>query len=85
MKIIIYNKIPGALDNFKRKSGVSKTFFAENKLGTTRQSMYKLAVSENLSLETLIKFSYICNCEINELYSYEIIDDGKTEWSKEVR
>jgi DNA-binding Xre family transcriptional regulator len=85
MKIIIHNRIKQKLDEYKSHTGISKTHIAEKMFFTSRQNMYALAESDNLSYDTLIKFSYILSCKIDNLVQYEVIDDGVDEWSKEVK
>lgn len=82
MKIVIRNKISQKLDEHKTKTGVAKTWTA-SKLNMATQSMYTIAKSTNISIITLIKFSYVLNCSINDLLDYEVIDDGKDEWTIE--
>jgi DNA-binding Xre family transcriptional regulator len=74
-RIKITNKIPEKVEEYQLKHGATRTWIAK-KLGMSPQNMYKVFESTNLTLETLIKFSIVLGCKIEDLYEYEasIID-----------
>jgi DNA-binding Xre family transcriptional regulator len=73
MEIKIVNKINQRLDEYKKQTGVSKTFVAKQ-MNMSKQNMYQIFKTTNLSLETLIKFSIILKCNITDLFEYKIVD-----------
>lgn len=74
MKIIIINKIEQKVNEYQEKTGATKTWICKQ-LGMSTQNLYKLFSSTNLTLETLIKLSYILQCDIKDLFEYQIVVD----------
>ena len=73
MKVIVYNKIEEKVLEYQERTGSSKTFLA-NKMGMSPQNMYQIFKSNNITIETLIKFSMVLDCDKEELYDYEVIE-----------
>jgi DNA-binding XRE family transcriptional regulator len=65
------NKISCKLEEYRKKTGGTKTWIAEQ-LGISKQSLSSLEGSDNPTLKTLIKLSYILKCDISDLYNVEI-------------
>jgi len=72
LKIKIINKIDNRIIMYQNKTGANKTWIA-HRLGISRQRMYDLSKAENFNLDTLIKLSILLECDISELFDYEII------------
>ena len=73
MKVKIYNKIEKKVLEYQERTGASKTWMA-NKMGMSSQNMYQVFKSNNITIETLIKFSIVLGCDKDELYDYEVIE-----------
>jgi len=73
MKIIIHNKIEEKVIEYQERTGTTKSWLA-NRMSMSPQNMYKLMQSNNITIETLIKFSCVLGCNKEELYEYEIIE-----------
>lgn len=65
------NKISYKLEEYRKKTGGTKTWIAEQ-LGISKQSLASLENSDNPTLKMLIKLSYILKCNISDLYTFEI-------------
>ena len=74
MQIKIKNKIEQKVNEYQEKTGATKTWICK-KLNMSTQNLYKLFSSNNLTLETLIKISYVLQCDITDLFEYQIEDD----------
>ena len=72
IEIKIINKIDDKIVAYISKHGTSKTWMA-NRLNISRQRLYDLSNAENFNLDTLIKLSILLECDIKELFDYEII------------
>lgn len=71
LQIKITNKIEEKVNEYQERTGATKTWICK-KLNISTQNLYKLFTSTNLTLETLIKISYILQCEIIDLFEYEV-------------
>lgn len=74
MRIIIINRIEERVNEYQKNTGATKTWICK-KLNMSTQNLYKLFSSTNITLETLIKFSYVLQCEIVDLFEYKVIDE----------
>jgi len=74
MQIKIKNKIEQKVNEYQEKTGATKTWICK-KLNMSTQNLYKLFSSNNLTLETLIKISYVLQCDITDLFEYQVEDD----------
>jgi len=72
MQVIVINKIEEKVIEYQERTGATKSWLA-SKMSMSPQNMYKLMQSNNITIETLIKFSFVLGCEKEELYKYEII------------
>lgn len=72
--ITILNKIPQKVQEFQNKTGCTRRWLAL-KLGMSTQNMYKIFEASNVTLETLIKFAYVLQCDISDLFEYEVTTD----------
>lgn len=71
MKIIIVNKIEEQVRKYQKKTGVKRIWLAEQ-LEMTPQNMYKIFNSTNMTLETLIKFAVLLDCQVSDLFKFYI-------------
>jgi len=74
MRIKITNKIEEKVSEYQVRTGATKTWLCKQ-LGMSNQNLYKIFASTNLTIETLIKFSFILNCKIEDLFDYEILEE----------
>jgi DNA-binding XRE family transcriptional regulator len=72
-KIVIKNKIKDRLEEFCEQTGASKVWIAKQ-LGFSKSALSQIFKSTNPTIETLIKFSLLLDCNISDLYEYEIVD-----------
>ncbi len=70
---IVKNNISDKLDEYQKRTGATKTWVAE-KLEITKQRLYALCGADNMMLDVAIKFSVFFNCDIKDLFEYEVID-----------
>jgi DNA-binding XRE family transcriptional regulator len=80
INIIFHNKIRDKINEYKSKTGASRTFIAD-KMGISRQSLNALEDSNNPTMQMLIKLAVVIDCEVNDLYSYDafIVDEKNLE------
>jgi len=71
VKVIIYNKIEEKVLEYQNRTGATKSWLAKN-LDMSPQNLYQIFRSNNITIETLIKFSIVLGCDITDLYNYEI-------------
>ena len=74
MQIKITNKIEEKINEYQKKTGATKTWLCKQ-LGMSNQNLYKIFSSTNLTIETLIKFSLLLNCNITDLFDYEVLNN----------
>ncbi|KUO75741.1 MAG: hypothetical protein APF81_17850 [Desulfosporosinus sp. BRH_c37] len=72
MEIKIKNNLGRKLDELQKNTGVMKSFMAEQ-MGMTPQRLYHLCKADNMMLDTAIKFSVYLNCNLTEIFEYEVI------------
>lgn len=72
MQIIIKNGIEQRINELQKTNGVTKKWVAAQ-LGMSQQRLYYLFKADNMMLDMAIKFSVFLNCDINELFEYEVI------------
>lgn len=76
MRLLFKSKITEKIEQFQEKYGSSKTWIA-NKAGMTRQNLNSIENVENPTIQSLIRIAYALDCNINDLYYFEIIEDEK--------
>jgi len=74
MQIKITNKIEEKINEYQKQTGATKTWLCKQ-LGMSNQNLYKIFSSTNLTIETLIKFSLLLNCNITDLFDYEVLNN----------
>lgn len=75
--VLVISRIKDRIEEHQRKTGISKSFMAE-KLGMSKQSLSDVFKSNNPRLDTLVKFSILLDCNINELFDvYRVTHDIK--------
>ena len=74
MQIKITNKIEEKINEYQKQTGATKTWLCKQ-LGMSNQNLYKIFSSTNLTIETLIKFSLLLNCNITDLFDYEVLNE----------
>jgi len=74
MQIKITNKIEERINEYQKQTGATKTWLCKQ-LGMSNQNLYKIFSSTNLTIETLIKFSLLLNCNITDLFDYEVLNN----------
>lgn len=67
----ITNKIKEKVEEYQQKTGVNKIFIAK-RLGLTKQALSESFKSNNPKLETLLKFAIFLNCDISDLYTFQV-------------
>lgn len=72
IEIRIVNKIEEKINEFIKRTGTTKVFISK-KLGISRQRLHDLSKADNFYLDTLIKLSILLECDVKDLYEYEII------------
>ena len=71
MDITFYNKCSIKIEEYMKKTGVTKIWIAKE-IGLTKQGLNGLEKSKNPQILNLIKLSTLLDCKIEELYSYEV-------------
>jgi len=74
MQIKITNNIEKKVTEYQQQTGATKKWIAD-KIGISKQRLYSIFNSDNLMLDVLIRFSLFLNCNIEDLFTYEIIDE----------
>lgn len=74
MQIKIYNKIEEKVNEYQDRTGASKKWIAD-KMGITPQNLNKTFKSVNMPIEILIKYSIVLDCNIFDLFKYEVINE----------
>ena len=74
MDIIVYNKIEEKVNEYQERTGASKVWIA-NKMGISPQNLNKAFKSNNMPIEMLIRCSIVLDCNISDLFKYEILDE----------
>jgi DNA-binding Xre family transcriptional regulator len=69
---ITNNKIEERIEMYKKQTGATKTWIAEQ-LGMTKQRLYALFKADNMMLDVALRFSEFLKCEISDLFEYEVI------------
>lgn len=73
MQIKIENKIAEKIDEYQRNTGATKTWIAE-KLGISSQRLFTICKAENVMLDVAFKFAHFLNCDIKDIFEYQIIE-----------
>ena len=76
IKIQIINKIEDKIEEYIGKTGSSKKWISEQ-MGMSNQNLFQAFKATNPTIETLVKFSIFLNCNITDLFEYDIIDEIK--------
>lgn len=69
--IVIINKVKEKIEEFCKENNVSKGWVAE-KLHITKQALSDYFKSPNPKLDTLVKISILINCNLLDLFDYEV-------------
>lgn len=72
---ITKNKIGDKIEEYQKKTGCTKTWLSE-KLGISRQRLNQLINSDNMMLDVVLKFIAFFDCEIKDLFEFEIDDNN---------
>jgi len=72
IEVVFHNKIRDKINEYKKNNGTSRTFIA-NKMGISRQSLNSLEDSNNPTIQMLIKLAVVLDCEVKDLYNYDIL------------
>lgn len=70
--IIIKNNIEKKINEYIKKTGSTKTWIAAQ-LEMSPQRMYQLYKADNMMLDVAFKFAEFLNCDLKELFEYEVI------------
>lgn len=73
MKIKIKNKIEEKLNEYQERTGASKTWIAKQ-IGISTSRLYQICQAENMMLDVAMKFAIFLNCDVMDLFDYEIIE-----------
>jgi DNA-binding Xre family transcriptional regulator len=71
IEIEITNNIGLQLDDYKKRTGVSKGLIAK-KLGVSRQRLDAICRANNITLEILIKLIILLGCQFDDLFDYKV-------------
>jgi DNA-binding XRE family transcriptional regulator len=71
---ITENKIEHQIEIYRKKTGATKTWIAEQ-LGMTKQRMYALFKADNMMLDVALRFAEFLECDIKDLFEYEVINN----------
>lgn len=71
IEVKITNRIEDKINEYIKKHGTKKSWIAEQ-IGMLPQTMNKIIKKDNMTMETLLKFAYILECNPEDLYEYEI-------------
>ena len=69
MKIKITNKIEDKINEYQRKYGSSRKWFAD-KMGMSSSRMYQLLKADNMNIDVLAKFAIVLECKLDDLIEY---------------
>ena len=70
--VFIINKIEDKVNEYKKRTGITKKFIAHD-MGMSKQAMFTIMKSNNLTLTTLVKFAHALKCEPEDLYDYKVM------------
>lgn len=70
IKVLIADKVNEYIDKY----GSSKTFLA-SRAEMSRQTLNSLMVSENPTLESLIRIAIALQCDVDDLFEFEVYPD----------
>lgn len=70
---ITKNKLEYHINSYQERTGASKTWIA-NKLGISKQRLYSIFKADNIMIDVALKFSIFLDCDMKELFEYEVID-----------
>jgi len=71
MQIIVKNKIEEQVKNYQARTGATKTWIAKQ-LSMSNQNLHNVFRAINPTIETLIKFSLLLECDVKELYTFTL-------------
>jgi hypothetical protein len=75
VEIVFINKIEECIKQYQEKTGATKTWISK-KLGLTKvQNLDSLCKSANPTISNLIKISLVLDCDLLDLFDYQIIDN----------
>lgn len=75
MKIIIINKIGEKVDEFCKKTKIKKIYIYEHlEISKQRFDVIRKSRIDNMTLELLIKISLVIQCQISDLFEFEVIE-----------
>lgn len=69
---ITKNKLEDKISEYQSKNGSSKTWIAEQ-LEMSPQRMYQLFKSGNMMVDIALKFAEFLDCDVKDLFEYEVI------------
>jgi DNA-binding XRE family transcriptional regulator len=75
VKIKITNHIPSKIDAYRRKHGSTKAWLARQLGYNSNQALDGAMNSTNPTIETLAKFAFLLQCDIESLYDVEYLID----------
>jgi len=71
MEVLLTMKINKKIEEYQEKHGASKTWIAK-KLDMSKQRLDQIIDGDNITLKLLIKIALFLDCDIRDLYDYEI-------------
>lgn len=72
MQIKITNKISEKVEELQVTTGITKKWVAAQ-MGMSQQRLYYLFKADNMMLDMALKFSIFLNCDIKDIFEYEVI------------
>jgi len=72
MQIKITNKIEQKINVLQETTGITKKWVA-SQMDMSPQRLYALFKADNMMLDVAIKFAVFLNCDIMDLFEYEVI------------
>ena len=78
IEVKIINKIEDKVNEYQKRTGATKTWIAKQ-MNISKQNLYTIMKSQNPTIETILMCSALFECDISELYDYDIIKDDEIE------
>ena len=73
LKIMIKkNNIEQKIEEYRARTGATKTWIAEQ-LDMSKSRLYQLLKADNMLVDMAIKFAVFLDCDVKDLFEYDII------------